>query len=832
MTATPTIDIPTAQSADSIPALPNAIVDTEATQEIMRNLRHFHLGNPASLEHLEGPSVEQLPALLEPFRDTSKLRYDYPLYLFPADGSDGERPVEELAKPFSSVLNESVESFAPGTDAARILKDNLPWIERYIRNELKDTEGPVAVLPLLNSSVEALQEHLALNKENRDKLQQDIDKLLDAVPDDGQLLGYGRYPAIHLLIHVIRSRVIPRHANFGDEIKQTILALKTLLDVDWSKSSESLQPDHIRSSVGSTSEMFDVSKLSEVMDHSQGSIVMSDERRQRINGALEVLESYHAQSTLVHFVHTGALEDNSWLDKMTGFSASTAKDPCARATELFDEEASRLSQVFAAVRIAKLELEGLYDSDIHDPWFENFGWEAFSHDELLLVPSVIALESADTVAGGDMPALSYLLSSGRPVQVLVRVLAHDNPGASSKEDPFQSYRTELGYFGISHRQSVVSQASAARHQHLLESFSTALDATRTSLHLVNIGLRPAGQSVGLNAWLVAGAALEGRVHPFFRINPAAGDSFSERMDFSGNPQPEFDWPVHPFRYRNESGDIVDSELAFTFADYALLIPRLHNHFVQIPAECDSDDLIPVAEYLQLNEESAYEKIPFIWTLNGHGDLRRLVITRALIHACRDRLNFWRTLQEMGGVKNRYVELALDQARSDIEAEAQSEIDKVKAEYEGELERIRAETAGEVMGRLTDMLLGMDFTSGAPRPAPLAAGTTTAAAPEEKVEEPETVAEVEPEEEEIGGYEEPWIDSPLCTTCNDCLAINPIMFVYDESNQAYIADLSAGTYAQMVEAAEICPSKCIHPGLPWDKSEANLDDLIERAAPFN
>jgi len=53
-----------------------------------------------------------------------------------------------------------------------------------------------------------------------------------------------------------------------------------------------------------------------------------------------------------------------------------------------------------------------------------------------------------------------------------------------------------------------------------------------------------------------------------------------------------------------------------------------------------------------------------------------------------------------------------------------------------------------------------------------------------------------------------------------------------SNQAFISDLNAGTYLQMVEAAEICPSKCIHPGKPWDDSEPDLDELVERAKVFN
>jgi hypothetical protein len=178
------------------------------------------------------------------------------------------------------------------------------------------------------------------------------------------------------------------------------------------------------------------------------------------------------------------------------------------------------------------------------------------------------------VAGEGLRTFSRLLSSGRPVQILIRVLAHDNPGAGLDGNPFQSFRTELGYLGISHRQAAVDQSSAARHQHMLECFLSALDATRTSLHVINTGQRPAGKLLPLNAWLVAGAAIESRAHPFFRINPEAGDSAAVRMDFHGNPQPDTDWPVHPFRYLDDNGNKVTTELAFTFADYALLIERL------------------------------------------------------------------------------------------------------------------------------------------------------------------------------------------------------------------------------------------------------------------
>jgi hypothetical protein len=58
-----------------------------------------------------------------------------------------------------------------------------------------------------------------------------------------------------------------------------------------------------------------------------------------------------------------------------------------------------------------------------------------------------------------------------------------------------------------------------------------------------------------------------------------------------------------------------------------------------------------------------------------------------------------------------------------------------------------------------------------------------------------------------------------------------MFMYNENKQAYIADLEAGTYRQMVEAAEACKLAIIHPGKPWNPGERNLEDLMKRAESF-
>lgn len=80
-------------------------------------------------------------------------------------------------------------------------------------------------------------------------------------------------------------------------------------------------------------------------------------------------------------------------------------------------------------------------------------------------------------------------------------------------------------------------------------------------------------------------------------------------------------------------------------------------------------------------------------------------------------------------------------------------------------------------------------------------------------------------------DDPYIETPKCSTCEECVKINDRMFKYDANKQAYIADPDAGTYREMVEAAESCQVAIIHPGKPRNPQEPGLAELLERAQPF-
>ena len=140
-----------------------------------------------------------------------------------------------------------------------------------------------------------------------------------------------------------------------------------------------------------------------------------------------------------------------------------------------------------------------------------------------------------------------------------------------------------------------------------------------------------------------------------------------------------------------------------------------------------------------------------------------------------------------------------------------------------------------MGQLVDVLMGADLSgmiadggqmASMPASAPADAEDPT----DSSIEEPQPAAQEEAEDEL--SFDEPWLDTAMCTTCDDCMGVNKMMFAYNGDKQAIIQDANAGTFADLVAAAEICPAKCIHPGKPLDPNEPGLDDLIARAAPFN
>jgi len=113
----------------------------------------------------------------------------------------------------------------------------------------------------------------------------------------------------------------------------------------------------------------------------------------------------------------------------------------------------------------------------------------------------------------------------------------------------------------------------------------------------------------------------------------------------------------------------------------------------------------------------------------------------------------------------------------------------------------------------------------------AAAAAPAAVPAAPAAAPEAAPAAEAEEEEGLGLD-PYIQSEMCTACNECTNLNKRLFAYNDKKQAYIKDPKAGTFREIVMAAEKCPVSIIHPGTPLNPNEKDVDKWVKRAARFN
>jgi hypothetical protein len=286
----------------------------------------------------------------------------------------------------------------------------------------------------------------------------------------------------------------------------------------------------------------------------------------------------------------------------------------------------------------------------------------------------------------------------------------------------------------------------------------------------------------LPPYLVAAAAMESRAFPAFSYDPSAGPDWASRFDLEANPQAERDWPIHGFAYEDEAHQTVTEEIAFTLVDFVACDGRYAKHLARVPRSQWSEKMLPVAECLARDPGGLGDAVPCLSMVDRDNVLHKVIVDDRMMREARRCCELWHSLQELGGIHNSHAARLL--AR---ESKARQE--------SGSAAAAPAEPEAKAV----------------PAPA-VAAGPATEAAPDKS-------------------SDEAYIETTRCTSCNECTKINDKMFAYNENKQAYIANLAAGTYAQLVEAAESCQVSIIHPGKPRDPNEPDLEDLLRRAAAF-
>jgi pyruvate-ferredoxin/flavodoxin oxidoreductase len=295
-------------------------------------------------------------------------------------------------------------------------------------------------------------------------------------------------------------------------------------------------------------------------------------------------------------------------------------------------------------------------------------------------------------------------------------------------------------------------------------------------------------------------AVESRAYPLFKYNPEKGLTVAECLDLDGNPNADLDWPVAKVDFVDERGREQTMELPTTFVDFAVTETRFRKHFRKIPRDSWNDDMVQVSEYLELDADDREGKVPFVWALDAKRQLSRLLVADAMIESAEERRAFWVMLRDLGGVE----ETAADEDAVQIESRVRQEV----------VQKLASGLMGLVSGsQALDMGAVLDAVSEPAQQPHLKAVESVAPAAD-------------------GEYMAPWIDTEECTECDECILINSNIFEYNADKKAVIKNPDGGPYRDLVKAAEKCTAEVIHPGLPRDRSEKDIDKWIKRGEKFN
>jgi pyruvate-ferredoxin/flavodoxin oxidoreductase len=501
------------------------------------------------------------------------------------------------------------------------------------------------------------------------------------------------------------------------------------------------------------------------------------------------------------------------------------QDAPSIAIGIFDGHMRKMADAFRTVREAELELEDGYDPDVHEPFFTAFDWREFTDEEFLLCPPIFAVGGDGAMLDIGFQNLSRLLASGKPVRVIVLdTQVYSNTGGQACTSGFtgqvsdmagygagqhgkEETRKELSLLAMAHRTSYVLQTSQASHSHLLSGVLRGLASRRPAVFNIYTPCQTEHGIPDEGSMRAARMSLESRAFPFLIYDPDGGPSLADRIDLTGNPALGERWPTYELSYTDEKGAAKTMSLPVTIADWAAAEARFARHFTETEASSWTDEMLPFHEYLELSEEERAERVPFIYALDDKNRLGRLIVSDEIVELTEERLGLWSDLKEMAGLE--LSPKARDTAVADVKREYEQRIAELKAEYEAGVAAKGADDARVVVNRIVGRLFGEDAVAGA-LPAP-EAGVVSAEpgvareATAEAAAAPAPVSEAADAVEEAAGPlpSDPYIDSPLCTTCNECTNINPRMFVYNADKQAVIQDSRAGTFQELVRAAELC-----------------------------
>lgn len=717
---------------------------------------------------LETEPANLTPALLGPYCELEDVRHDFPVVLVE---DDADAPVVPLA----TIIDRFMEKAAPaGTEGER-LRRHVYRLEALIKR--LDGRKPGRRLSELWSQASS---KMLSQSADREHLHASLDVAVRTLAHDGRLLSCDARTTRRIFEHVWEPLLLERSVREREVVDGLIARLSEVLESESARSPKSSSPEALESAFGGEhAGGIDFESLSSVLQGTRHGRTMPARRSKRLRVVRKVLESQRARLPE---------RSGNGVRRRRQRRRASVCGSCVEALDRFDAELQRGVDLIRAARVAKLELENRYREARHDHYFETFSAAQLTPDEYRALSPLLVFLNAEGLGDAERSALVRILGSDMPVKIVLEL--HEVPGGDTGNAPpgtFTEWSRQIAGMAVAQGEAFVLQTAASHLPRLAAEVVEGLRYDGPALFCVYSA--PSHPASAIPFYLRCAGAVESRAFPSFVYSPGRGADWASRFFLEGSPQRDRAWPVHEFVYEAPDGEDVTESLAFSCIDFLAMDPRFVRHFVVVPRERWHANMVPVDRFLALGPDESADKVPYVYLVDGEDRLHRVIVRRAILEFARKCQASWRRLQELAGINNSHVNRALEQARARFEEEHQP-------------------------------VVGPAEPSSPAQPAVPAAEPVPADAP--------AVAEAETAPESGQAY----IDTDLCTSCDDCIQRNAAMFAYNDLKQAYIKDVHAGTYRDLVEAAENCPVCIIHPGKPQDLKEPDLAELQKRAAAFN
>ncbi len=739
----------------------------------------------------------------------SNILGNYPIYINANGNTYSSKPIYNLLE---EAIHQVKNEPEPGSPLEALAHSLNLWVEKYQLASQKSY--------CLNSSPDVNRElaeqylnEFETSPESKKNLLDEISEILKHLPDEGNVVPFSSNIHFQTSLQIFQSKKIKEKTLIHNELKELAAKLKDLIDIHRSHFGSAVKKKGANKAMEQLQGV-NIEKLAKSLPKYKGAKLINPKRLEAMENALVQLNSgiknLETQPTLM--VYSSKKCADVLLDPQYVKLEKTPK-PLSAAVGYLKQISNSFTDLIKAIKLAQIEVNEAYVEEIHPVYLESIQWDFNGQLETRLLPEIIVYQN--------LKDEEYYpnLNAEYPIKFIMDYTLPDLLIKGS--NGFQINNVNFALKQVFGLNCFVSHVNSCDSLSLIESLDSFSEAKGMGMSICCVSPEKVDSKT---AFYKMDLAYKSRLTPYLKYSPNEEKGFSQSFSINCNPDLNSDWAI------------LNAEKRVTPADYLLLETEWEHDFLQISSLESLDGELELHNYLNNQDNQSANSFPVINMENFNGERLRFGVSRGILAFSNVLLGQWKRLQELGGVHNYYAEKTKQEITEQIEQKFQLEMEQLKSKHAEELEEVRSKEAGIALEKLAEGLLNLNINqmSGSSTPSVAAQEEPKAVENLEPSESPQVKEEGIPEvaKPKTPQSLEPYIDSELCTSCNDCINVNNRLFKYNSDKQAEIADASQGTFAELVKAATKCPAKCIHPGSPREGDNTVTEQLMAQAETLN